>query len=66
MKNQWQHLTEAQRNEWMKWLQYYEDFFDGTLGTRKIDPVDLELKEDKNDMLKTISRTKGTRRNVQK
>ena len=46
MDNHCQHLTMTQRNELLKLLQKPEEFFDGTLGTRKIDPVDFELKED--------------------
>ena len=33
MENQFQHLTEAQRNELLKLLQKFEDLFDGTFGT---------------------------------
>ena len=46
MENQCQHLTTKQRNELIKLLQKFEELFDGTLGTRKIYLVDLELKED--------------------
>ena len=46
MENQCQHLTMTQRNELLKLLQKFEELFDGTLGTRKTDPVDFELKED--------------------
>ena len=35
MENQCQHLTVTQRNELLKLLQKFEDFFDGTLGTWK-------------------------------
>ena len=44
MENQCQHLTITQRNELLRLLQKFEDFFDGTLGTWKTDPVHLELK----------------------
>ena len=43
-----QYLTMTQCNEMLKLLQKFEEFFDGTLGTWKTDPVDFELKEDKN------------------
>ena len=43
MENQFQHLTMTQRNELLKLLQKFEDFFDGTLVTWKKDPVDFEL-----------------------
>ena len=33
MKNQYQYLTETQRNEFLKWLQKTKDLFNGTLGT---------------------------------
>ena len=39
MENQCQHLTMTQRNELIKLLQKFEELFDGTLGTWKIDPV---------------------------
>ena len=38
-------MIEVRRNELNKLLQNFEDFFDGTLGTWKTDPVDFELKE---------------------
>ena len=44
MENQCQHLTMTQRNELQKLLQKFEEFFDGTIGTWKIEPIDLELK----------------------
>ena len=44
MENQCQHLTMAQCNELLKLLQKVEELFDGTLGTWKVDLVDLELK----------------------
>ena len=46
MKNQCQHLTMTQRNELLKLLQKFEEFFDGTLGTWKNYSVDFELKDD--------------------
>ena len=46
METQCQHMTITQRNELIKLLQKFEELFDGTLGTRKIYLVDLELKED--------------------
>ena len=36
----------TQRNELLKLLQIFEELFNGTLDTKKIDTVDLELKED--------------------
>ena len=45
MKNQCQHLTEKQRKKLLKLLQKCEELFNGTLGSRKTDPVDFELKE---------------------
>ena len=44
MKNKFQHLTETQRNELIELLQNFEELFDETIGTWKIDPVDFELK----------------------
>ena len=35
---------DMQHNESQKLLQKFEDFFHGTLGTLKTDPVDFELK----------------------
>ena len=46
METQYQHLTMTQHNGFLKLLQIFEELFDGTLGTWKIDPVDFELKED--------------------
>ena len=40
-----QRLTMTQRNELLKLLQEFEEFFNGTLGTWKTDPVDSKLKE---------------------
>ena len=48
MENQCQHLTVTQRNELLKLLQKFEEFFYGTLGTWETDPVGFELKEDTN------------------
>ena len=44
--NQCQRLTMTQRNELLKLLMKFEEFFDRTLGTWKTYPVYLELKED--------------------
>ena len=44
MENQCKHLTEVQRNEFLKSLPKFEELFDGTLGTWKTGPVDFELK----------------------
>ena len=46
MENQFQHLTTTQRNKLLKLLQKIEEFFDGTHGTWKTDPVDFKLKDD--------------------
>ena len=46
MENQCQHLTMTQCNELLKLLHKFEELFDGTLGTWKIDSVEFELKED--------------------
>ena len=48
METQCQHLTMTQRNELLKLLQKFEEFFDGTLGTLKTDAVEFKLKEDAN------------------
>ena len=45
MVTQYQHLEITHRNELLKLLQILEEFFDETLGTWKIEPVNLELKE---------------------
>ena len=45
MKNLCQHLTVTQRDELLKLLQRFEEFFDETLGTCKTDPV-FEFKDD--------------------
>ena len=44
MENQCQHLTMTQRNELLELLHKFEELFDGTLGTRKTDPGEIELK----------------------
>ena len=46
METQCQHLTMTQRNEFMKLLQRFEEFFYGTLGAWNTYPVGFELKED--------------------
>ena len=46
MKTECQNLTATQRNELLKLLQKIEEFFDGTHGTWKTDPVDFKLKDD--------------------
>ena len=46
METQCQHLTTTQGNDLFKPLQKIEELFDGTLGTRKTDRVDFELKCD--------------------
>ena len=51
MENQCQHLTMTQRNELLKLLQNCEELFDGTLDTRKTDPVDFKLKDDAKPIL---------------
>ena len=45
MENQCQHLTEVKYNELLKLLQNFEELFDVTLETKKLDPIDLKLKE---------------------
>ena len=40
METQCQHLTMTQYNESLQLLKIFEEFFDGTLGTSKIYPVD--------------------------
>ena len=45
MENQCQHLTMTHLNELLELLQTFEELFNGTLGTRKTDPLDSELKE---------------------
>jgi hypothetical protein len=37
------HLDKTEQRHLLKLLQKFEDLFDGTLGTWKTDPVDLEL-----------------------
>ena len=46
METRCQHLTMTQRDDLLKLLQKLEEFFDRTLSTWEIDPVDFELKED--------------------
>ena len=47
METQCQHLTMTQRNELLKLLQIFEEFFDETLGTQKNIQY-FELKDDEN------------------
>ena len=42
METQCQHLTITQRNKLLKLLQKFKELFDGTLGTWKEDPSDLD------------------------
>ena len=44
MESQCQHLTMEKRNELLKLLHKFKEFFVGTLGTRKKDSLDFELK----------------------
>ena len=46
METQYQYLTTTQRKELLKSLQRFNELFDGTLGTWKIDSVYFRLKED--------------------
>ena len=46
METQCQNLIMTQRNNLLKLLQFFEELFDGTLGTWKTDKVDFKLKED--------------------
>jgi len=39
------HLTQSERDKLLKLLQKFEHLFDGTLGTWKTEPIDLELKD---------------------
>jgi hypothetical protein len=39
------HLDKAERRQLLHLLQKYEDLFDGSLGTWKTDPIQLELKD---------------------
>ena len=50
METQCQNLTEKQRNELLELLQKLEDFFYGTLGNWKTDPINFELKENTKPM----------------
>ena len=43
METQYQHLTIIQRNKLLKLLNNFEELFYGTLGSRKICPVEFEL-----------------------
>ena len=45
METQCQLLTTTQRHDLLILLQKYKEFFDGTLGTWKIYPLDFKLKE---------------------
>ena len=45
MKNQCQHLTETQRNEFLELLKRPKELFYGTLGTWKTDPEESKLEE---------------------
>ena len=51
MENQFQHLTMAQHNEFLKLLYKLEELLDGTFGNWKTDPVDFELKEEAKPIL---------------
>ena len=54
-------MTVTQIEKLLKLLQKSEELFDGTFGTQKIDPVDSKLeKKHKDNILATISSTKGT------
>ena len=46
IETQCQHSTMTQRNVLVKLLQRFEESFDGTLGTRKKDPLEFDLIED--------------------
>ena len=46
MENKCQHLTMTHLNELLILMQKFEELFDGTLSTWKIDPLYFELKED--------------------
>jgi hypothetical protein len=39
------HLEQVERRQLLHLLQKYEDLFDGSLGTWKTDPIQLELKD---------------------
>jgi hypothetical protein len=39
------HLEQAERRQLLQLLQKYKDLFDGSLGTWKTDPIQLELKD---------------------
>ena len=40
-ENQFQNMTEVQRNDFLTSLPKFDDFLNGTLGTWKTDPVYL-------------------------
>ena len=44
MNNKCQHLTETKDNELLKLFKKVEELFDGTVITRKTDPVDFKIK----------------------
>ena len=44
METQCKHLIMTQHNDQLKLLQKFEEFFNGTLGNWKVDPLDFELK----------------------
>ena len=44
METQCQHLTKTQRNELLKLLHIFEDFFNGALGTWKKISIRLQFK----------------------
>ena len=45
MTEQWKHISPSEREIPLN-LKKIGDFFDGTIGTWNINPVDLELKDD--------------------
>ena len=45
METKCKHLTMTQHNDLLKLLQKFEELTDGTIGTWRTYPVDLELKE---------------------
>ena len=61
MKTQCQHLIMTQRNYLLKLLQKFEEFFYGTLGIWKTDPVDFKLNRMRGQYDRGhVKRTKGT------
>ena len=65
MEDQCQHLTELQRNKLPELLKKSEELSNGTLVTRKTEPLDFKLKlKWKADMFETISSTKGAQRKI--